>query len=150
MSPAELVELLKARQSTVFILKNQALATRAYFDATQHPLPETEDMPINYFPQLLAITQENPASRQPTILRWMSGNTRPEEVRSMKAVIEFPQGLAANRYYALWLGAQAIHERYRVRCRICSGHATQHRGEYGDVPLCGNPTCRDIIDREDY
>lgn len=150
MTKDEITQLFKARQSVVFVCPTQAAATNAYFDATQHKLPEPEDMPINYFPQILSITQDNPAKRQPTILRWMSGNTRPEEVRGMKAVIEFPMGPPRGPYYSLWQEAQAIQERHRMTCRICSDRATQTRGEYHDVPVCGNPTCVETVDEENY
>ena len=150
MTKDELTQLLSARQSTVLVYPTQQLATTAYFDATQHKLPEPEDMPINYFPNILSITQDNPAARQPTIIRWMSGNTRPEEVRGMKAVIEFPMHPPRGPYYQLWREQAAIQERYRMACRICSNKATQTRGEYSDIPVCGNSTCADIVDREDY
>ncbi len=150
MTKEEIQKLFNARQSVVFVYPTQALASKHYFDATAHKLPEPEDMPINYFPNILSITQDNPAKRQPTILRWMSGNTRPEEVRDMKAVIEFPMGPPRGPYHALWQEAQAIQERHRMKCRICGQPATQCRGEYSDVPTCGNPSCADIVDREDY
>ena len=145
-----LLTTLAARQSTVYVYRTQAAASKAYFDSTAHKLPEPDDQPITYFPQLLSITQDNPAKRQPTIIRFMSGNTRPEEIRGMKAVIEFPDGMPTGPYYQLWREAQTIMEKHRMTCRICSAPATQSRGEYGDVPTCGNEHCVSTVDREDY
>ena len=150
MTPSEIQEYFNARQSVIFVYKTQAQASHHYFAATAHKLIEPEDRPINYFPQILSITRDNPAARQPTILRFISGNTRPGEVRGMKAVIEFREGLPIGPYYSLWQDQRALNERYRMKCRICTAPATQCRGEYGDVPTCGNPQCVDIVDREDY
>lgn len=142
----ELQRALDAHQSTIYVLPQHSRAVTCYMEALQHQLkPEP-----TYFRELLSLTIDNPASRTPTILRFLSQDTHIDQVRGMKAVIEFPQGIATGRYYSFWLEQKSINERHRMRCRICSDRATQHRGEYGDVPTCGNPHCVDIVDREDY
>jgi len=144
MTKEELLKLLATRQSAILVYPTQQQASDAYFDVTQHKLPEPGDRPINYFPKMLSITQHNPAASRPVILRWMSGKTHPSTIRNMQAVIEFPQGMPPNTSLYDWRNVQAIHERHRMECRICGAPATRTLGEYNDIPTCGATHCGKI------
>ena len=98
-------------QSVIFVYPTYPKAQKAYLEATSHPLtPEP-----HYFTDLLSIVGPRvPNERREVIIRFMSQNTAPENIRGMKAIIRFPEDLPKSRYYLLWKEAARLHERFHV------------------------------------
>lgn len=106
-----LQKLLLTYQSVVFVYPTYHRASQAYFEATSYPLtPEP-----HYFPDMLSIVGlRKPNTRDDTILRFLSYDTKPQNIRGMKAIVRFPLGTSGGRYHTLWQEAALIHERHNV------------------------------------